>query len=806
MIELKKLVKRYKMGRKKPDVVALKGISVTLPDTGMIFVLGKSGSGKSTFLNVVGGLDSFEDGDLILFGKSAKEFTDEDYNSYRNKYVGFIFQEYNIIDTMTVRRNVELAVELQNKVPDPKEIDRILQRVGLLDLADRMPSQLSGGQKQRIAIARAIIKHPQIILADEPTGALDSFNTEEIFKLLQEISKERLVVCVTHDAACAEKYADRIIRINKGEIVADITRRTTEGEKVEGSDNLTQLGTGLIKIDKPTQLDEADIKALAAKAGSDENPAYYAYGDHVRIPAELAEGDDSLDTPVGFTDTTPADIEANSSKKRVFKKIKAHMRSKTLFNFGLDMMKHSPGRLAMTIVLSLISFVMMGVGTIVSTYNPAQTFADSGNIYRPNATIVEKYYLGNEDKGTHDTLSSLITEEEFNNNIRASYPTAIPVYPAITGNLAGNMVNPVGYDGSDWFKPEVPFVGVLESESQIESFGFTLEGDLPKDNEIVITDYALWTIERGGFVKADGTVIPAGTELKASDIIGQEISVSSFVEYRMKVSGVLHTDISEDQIVNDIPKAQVASVDTNLMLRDNYDKGPLRMFFLNKDGLGNANIQNAINMGSEFTMSKAFIPTLSNSGLKEAYYFSENHYATDNQDGTDIRDYVAGDYAGKRYRINSKAVDQWIESATVTSTLNMVRSVAMIVAIVLGVIAILVTMNFLFTSVNTKIREIGILKGLGASSHEIFGIFVIEAMFIATINFAFSCLFSWLIGNWANSLLQTLFSMPLSIVSFNWITALVLLVISFGISLISALIPSYTVAGMKPADAMKRGA
>ena len=179
MIEIRNLHKSYRVKGEKP-VEALKGIDIVLPDTGFVFVLGKSGSGKSTLLNVLGGLDSFDEGDLILFGKSAKTFSMRDYNSYRSEYVGFIFQEYNILPHLSVFDNVALALQIQGREPKAEEIDAILKKVGIFELRDRKPSQLSGGQKQRVAIARALVKKPKVILADEPTGALDNQNTKDI--------------------------------------------------------------------------------------------------------------------------------------------------------------------------------------------------------------------------------------------------------------------------------------------------------------------------------------------------------------------------------------------------------------------------------------------------------------------------------------------------------------------------------------------------------------------------------------------------------------------------------------------------
>ncbi len=220
MLELKNLAKTYKP-KKGVMVQALKGINLSFGERGLVFVLGKSGSGKSTLLNLIGGLDSVDNGEIVIKGKSSKDFKTADYDAYRNTYIGFIFQEYNILNEFTVGENISLAIELQNKKVDRQLLDNILKEVELEGCSDRKPNELSGGQKQRVAIARALIKSPQIVLADEPTGALDSATGKAIFDTFKKISKEKLVIIVSHDREFAEKYGDRVIELADGEVISD---------------------------------------------------------------------------------------------------------------------------------------------------------------------------------------------------------------------------------------------------------------------------------------------------------------------------------------------------------------------------------------------------------------------------------------------------------------------------------------------------------------------------------------------------------------------------------------------------------
>lgn len=220
MIELKNVCKTYK-SKKADNTVALKDISIKFPEKGLVVIFGRSGSGKSTLLHVIGGLDKYDSGDVIINGKSTKDFKESDFDAYRNTYMGFVFQEYNLLDNYSIEQNIKLSLELQHKKPTEQEIQDVLKMVELKDISKRKTNELSGGQKQRIAIARALIKNPEIILADEPTGNLDSRTSGQIWTLLRKLSEDKLVVVVSHDESAAQKYADRIIEIQDGEIFSD---------------------------------------------------------------------------------------------------------------------------------------------------------------------------------------------------------------------------------------------------------------------------------------------------------------------------------------------------------------------------------------------------------------------------------------------------------------------------------------------------------------------------------------------------------------------------------------------------------
>ena len=222
MLEIKNLVKVFK-SKSDEECIALDNVSFTLEDKGFVFVVGKSGSGKTTLLSLIGALDNITSGDIIVDNQSIKNLNNKDFAYYRNSKVGFVFQDYHLIDEMSIFDNVNIALKLQHKEDDQKVKDA-LKEVGLEGYENRYPKELSGGEKQRVAIARSIVKNPSIILADEPTGNLDEKTTVQILDLLKEISKKHLVLIVSHDIIEARKYADRIIVLKSGKITKNLIR------------------------------------------------------------------------------------------------------------------------------------------------------------------------------------------------------------------------------------------------------------------------------------------------------------------------------------------------------------------------------------------------------------------------------------------------------------------------------------------------------------------------------------------------------------------------------------------------------
>ena len=334
MIVVKNLTKVYKTrGR---DVRALNNVSFTLPDTGMVFIVGKSGSGKSTLLNLISGLDKFSSGQIIAGGNPLDGMTSKMREKYLSSYIGYIFQDYRLIEDFTVQQNVALAADISDSKRSPEEYIRL---VGLEGYENRLPKELSGGQKQRVAIARALVKNPKVILADEPTGNLDQATTKEILHILKAISKNTLVVIVSHNLRDADEYADRIIELADGKIISDKSR-------LEGYDNKFAMRDGVIHLPHHKDLQKVEIGELLRRGK-------YSKG------IVQSEG--------GFSNTKePVD---NGEKKKLRNK---HMSSRNIFKvFGI-FFKRKLFSKATTVALAAVILSVFYVIQAFTLYNTSE--------------------------------------------------------------------------------------------------------------------------------------------------------------------------------------------------------------------------------------------------------------------------------------------------------------------------------------------------------------------------------------------------------------------------------------------------
>ncbi|MGI6279519.1 MAG: ATP-binding cassette domain-containing protein [Acutalibacteraceae bacterium] len=478
MLETKNLVKIYKPKKGVP-VTAINNLSIKFPETGMVFLTGKSGSGKSTLLNLLGGLDSYNDGEIIIKGVSSKDFKQKHFDSYRNTYVGFIFQEYNVLDDFSVGANIAIAIELQNRKATDEEINEILEKVDLQGYGNRKPNELSGGQKQRVAIARALVKKPEIIMADEPTGALDSNTGKQIFDTLKKLSKEKLVIVVSHDREFAETYADRIIELADGEVINDI-ERSTEDYKPE-NDGMRFSGN-TIELPEGYTLTEEDRKAINEYIQKLKNKS---------VKLEVSENTKHLGKFVP-TDTSKIKVQDGSS----FKLIKSKLPLKNAFKIGAGALKYKKIRLVVTILLSCLSFSFFGLADTFGAYTfisgSTNSLYDSGDKY---VTISKSKFLGEGKNARWVETGFMFSDEELKETEKKTGVKLHGIFMPFEANLSfkGNINPSIRLTTTKYNIFNTSFSGCAEiNEKILKELGLKiLEGRLPdgSKDEIAISEY-----------------------------------------------------------------------------------------------------------------------------------------------------------------------------------------------------------------------------------------------------------------------------------------------------------------------------
>lgn len=530
MLELKSVTKKYVTAA--GETVALNGISLTIPDRGMVFITGKSGSGKTTLLNVIGGLDGADGGDVVVDGKSFSSFTAADFDSYRNTYVGFVFQEYNLLPEYDVQKNVALAEELQGKKIDRDVTAGLFAEMEIDGLEGRKVSQLSGGQKQRVAIVRALAKSSKIILADELTGALDSKTGEQVLDILKKLSAEKPVVIVSHDLDLAERYADRIIRLVDGKVVEDVT--LTEREVVG---NVYSDGDG-VTVRAGSRLSGEELTALAAAIEAKKN---VTFTEKLSVRAR--------------TETVQPHAEAKSEEVAL---INSKMKLRSAASLGLKSVLVKPLRLIITIILSLAAFACCGVFDAIASYDDAA--AVTALLREGTYSALPLYgvrnggdYDGAEIKLSGDFIASVNEKtgyafrgvydindtENLYDFSRKNYNLAHTI-----AGLDGGLARPIGYS---YYVKKVS--GIIEfgedeiSGGVIDAGGFDykiISGEYPKlDGEglpqVAISSYLADGISF--WLKANGTTTFGGkTITERKDLIGAQLNAGgqSFV-----VSGII---------------------------------------------------------------------------------------------------------------------------------------------------------------------------------------------------------------------------------------------------------------------------
>ena len=536
MLEVKDLVKVYNT-KGGAEVRALDGVTLAFEEKGMVFLLGRSGSGKSTLLNVCGGLDSPDSGEIIVKGKSSKDFSASDFDSYRNTYVGFIFQEYNILSEFSVEDNIALALELQGKQKDKAEIARILEQVDLTDFAKRKPNTLSGGQKQRVAIARALVKNPEIIMADEPTGALDSNTGKQVLDTLKKLSEDKLVIVVSHDREFAEEYGDRIIELKDGKVISDVVKSSIAAKKE--SENVSFLEDNTLLIKSGVELSDKDIaKIKKIISSSKEDVLVSTNKEDISLYKKSAKiKDDNSKECFVEIDKQPEISESQDGGKF----IKSKLKFKHALKIGASGIKTKPFRFILTLFLSTVAFIMFGLLSCLMYYDADKTVAQS--LYEDGAQYYNfsKSYISQTDYySKDDSFSNTYPErtsigDEDIELLSQKFGDKIIKVTKIFSVDVDNL----HLESDDYYTDRV--YGFVENSSALEY----IKGGAPQnENEVAISEFLYNSIVEGKLSNpADGSEI---TVNDYGDIIlkfeNENSAYYDIFDANFKVSGVFKCD------------------------------------------------------------------------------------------------------------------------------------------------------------------------------------------------------------------------------------------------------------------------
>ena len=762
MLKLNNIKKDYKTG----DFVqhALKGISLNFRENEFVAILGPSGSGKTTLLNIIGGLDRYTTGDLIIDGKSTKKFKDKDWDAYRNHAIGFVFQSYNLIGHISVLENVEMGMTLSGMGSSlrKKKALSLLEKVGLKEHAHKKPNQLSGGQMQRVAIARALANDPKIILADEPTGALDSKTSKQIMELIKEISKDKLVIMVTHNRELAESYATRIVEMKDGELIND--SKPFKDDKKSGNLKITKtamsfltalrLSFGNIRTKKGRTI----LTAFASSIGIIGIALILSLSNGFNIEVENFEQDSLSQSPIMITNQTM------QMDEETFNELKGSVEKN---KYPDDKEVYAQDDITNTIVHT---------NKITEDY---VNYIDSMNM--DNVSGIS--YI----KGTNINLISkngdkydLVFDNSSSNMMSQMTSSVLPENPNDENSLISKNYDILAGDISD----EAGLVLFVNSRNQVsasilEGLGFdenvSFEDLLNKEFKIAYND---------DYYKQVGDNFIPETDLSKIYNSDDSITVKIMAIVRGKEnkelitsgSGLYYTDALVNEVINknkssEIVKAQ-KDADYNVLTHQKFDESFTKDTFLGY-------------LGADVVPSAIYIYPKDFETKDEII-----SYLDDYNDGKNEEDVVQ--YTDMAEMISSLSGD--IMDA-ITIVLIAFSSISLVVSsIMIGIIT--------YISVLERTKEIGILRALGARKKDITRVFNAETFIIGIFSGVLGVVIAYFLTIPTNIIIENLSGLD-NVAKLNIVHAIILIIISLTLTVIGGAIPARMASKKDPVVALR---
>jgi putative ABC transport system permease protein len=793
MLQLKDIVKSYTTG--EFTQVALNKVSLKFRESEFVAILGPSGSGKTTCLNIVGGLDQYDEGDLIINGKSTKNFKDSDWDAYRNNSVGFVFQSYNLISHLSIMDNVEMGMTLSgvsSKEKHSKALE-VLEKVGLKEHVHKKPNQLSGGQMQRVAIARALSNDPDIILADEPTGALDTHTSVQIMELIKEISKDKLVVMVTHNPDLANEYADRIVEFRDGEIKSDSN---------PFDDKLVNSNYKL----KKTNMSFLTALKLSAKNISTKKwrTALTAFASSIGIIgiALVLSLSNGFDKQIGeFENSTLSGFPISINQK--------------MANMDIDAMKEQNKKL----VSKSVNKDQYPKVNHIYPYDPSDNSLEHTNKFTDD-------YLEYVKDINPEMLSGTSYTRLVNMNmLKSDGETATPVNTS-TVNFS---TFPSGKDS--------------DSSSYLKSNYDLLSGSYPKDKTDLVLIVDSYNRLDKNMLKALGMEDSKNVYYK--DIVGKEFKLILNDDYYKKNGDFFTTKANSDNLIDLYNNDNAKTVKIAGVLRSSEDSkleilspglfysDDLAEYFIDdaknseivkaqKDadfniltgqpfgeetsstGMQSSGADQMMTMGNSVVNAQA--PTkdqvLSQLGANSTP-FSITIYPKDFTTKDDILSYLNKWNNGKDVEDSILYTDL---ASTFTDLSGGIMDSITLVLIAFASISLVVSLIMIgiitYISVLERTKEIGVLRSLGARKKDITRVFTAETFIIGTCSGALGILISYLLTFPINNVLKNLTDLD-GVAQLNPVHAILLLVISVSLTLLGGALPARMAAKKNPVEALR---
>lgn len=764
MLKLNNISKSYKTGDFNQKV--LDNISITFRKNEFVTILGQSGSGKTTLLNIIGGLDRYDSGDIIINNKSTKKFKNKSWDSYRNKCIGFIFQNYNLINHISILSNVELSLTLSGirKKERRKRSIKVLERVGLKEHLYKRPNQLSGGQMQRVAIARALVNNPDIILADEPTGALDSKTSIQIMELIKEISKDKLVIMVTHNSELANNYASRIIELKDGKIVKDTDKLDLDDES-ENTFNIKKTSMNFIQALKlsfnniKTKKGRTFLTAFASSIGIIGISLILALSNGFDLQIEKFENDTLSSLPIVIT--------------------------KEAINLNQD------------------TFSSMGQ-IITGEDSELKSYSNEEKIYP---------YSMQEQLNVH---YNKINNEFINyiNKLDSKYYTGLTT--GKTTNMSMLVKNNDEYKQIDLSDNFFPLPSNQDSKNNFVNTLFdVIYGRLPEDKTelVLIVDNKNRInsdiLNKLGFTNKD--------EVSFDDIINKEIKLVFNNDYYKKTGNIYTIN---NNLENTYNNPNNLTLKITGIIRGKPDKNSLvggdmgisyneelTNYIISKNKYSDIvteqkDVNYNILTGNKFTNSsekETILNYLGDDSLPSYIYI----YPSDFKSKEQITSYL--DKYNENKPLENKII--YLDQAKMISSLSSsIMGAITIVLIAFSAISLIVSSIMIgiitYISVLERTKEIGILKSLGARNKDISRVFTAEVFIIGLTSGIIGLIISNILCIPLNIIIEELTSLS-NVGKFNLNHMIILLIISTSLTLIGGIIPSIVASKKKPVEALR---